>query len=335
MGRPKKQEPTARERIEDSFDTAQVGNEPPEEEKIQDKVEETSQEEEISQDLQSQEEKEIPKETPPQEKVEEIPFDLKEFASNKGVPLEELTSKSMQKVLRSQMESEKKMHDESQKRSQVEQEFQKLRNYIDWDRLKRDMYGQPTNQQGPKQVPPTQLDKEQFFQQFAEKGPQYLDECISQSPSTQKVVQQYLQNLWPQLVQNVSYRVKLDDIYEQFKDKYPHLQKHEEQVFKFMLLDIQKNPQKNLNTAMKDAAKEMQTEIDNWKEEGKKEAQTIHQEKKKDNLPPGDRGSKERMQETKPKGTDEEKPESVEDIINWRRKVQDRGKTKVGYQYKR
>ncbi len=318
MGRPKK-EPTARERIEDSYD-AKVGNEPLEKEEPQEKAIESPHvdeyEEPKPQTLEDKEQEVLSG----KDKVEEVP--KRKYAGKFDNPDD---------LEKSYLEAEKKMHEEGQKRATVEQEFQRIRNYIDWDKLKKDAYGEPVQSQ-PKNIPP--MDKEQFFQKFAEKGPELLDEYISQSPAVQKAAQQYLQNLWPNLIQNVSYRVKLEDVYDQFLEKYPHLKRHEEQVFKLMLGDLQKDPKKNLSRAMNDAAKEMQKEIDGWKEEGRREAQTIHEEKKQDNLPPGDRLSKERIVETKHK-VEEDKPESVSDIINWRRNLQDRGKTRVGYQYKK
>jgi vacuolar-type H+-ATPase subunit H len=115
------------------------------------------------------------------------------------------------------------------------------------------------------------------------------------------------------------------------------LKNFEEDVGKIMMQDISQNPRKSLVKAMRDAAGQMQKLLDTYKEEGKKEADTIHEEKKLENLPPGDRASKDKTRTGPAKvvESEEDKPQTLSDYVQMRRNVSQKRKTEVGYQYRK
>jgi len=311
-GQPRKAPKDRREDIETKFEESR-GSSIPEGEG------EKPQEQPEKQEVEAREEQQM--EPLPEEKVEEEQVS-EEKPEEK--PKRKWAGKfdSEEDLERGYTEAEKKMHESTQKASQYEQEFAKLKNYIDWNRLKADISGIPVERKEPPVQNAPAFDKEKFLQDFTERGPEAL------TPYMRNSLQQELRQVVPILAQNVAFRVKVEDAYSTFRDEYPHLDTFEEAVGKMMFEDLTKNPRKNVTKAMRDAAKEFQKILDGYKEEGKKESQTLHTEKKGDNLPPGDRASRDRIGFPKPKIDEEEKPETIQDIINQRKNFQ--RKTSIG-----
>lgn len=236
------------------------------------------------------------------------------------------------------LELEKGFHEKGQKASELEKAFQQLKPYVNWDKIQAEAKGQPYQPQPPTQpTPPPAMDKEKFFQDFAERGPVALDDYIAKTPVVQQQVNRVIQQLIPTLSQNIEFKFKLDNAYEAFQQEFPHLKNFEEDVGKIMMQDISQNPRKSLVKAMRDAAGQMQKLLDTYKEEGKKEADTIHEEKKLENLPPGDRASKDKTRTGPAKvvESEEDKPQTLADYVQMRRNVSQKRKTEVGYQYRK
>ncbi len=269
---------------------------------------------------------------PPPKILMDVSQEMADWAKSKGFDPEEIKeSKTLFNSVKSQMEAEKKMHQESQKSAELERAFNELKPFIDWNRIRQMQQGivPPQQQQGS----PQPEDKEKFFADFAERGPLAIDDYIRRTPAVQQIVARAIQTVAPVIVQNAAHRVRLDDAYMAFNREYPHLKNFEEDVGKIMFEDIQKNPAKSIMSAMHDAAKSMQKLLNTYKEEGKKEAVTIHEERKIQNIPPGDRASKDRVGPVTPTPPPEEQPETLSDYMTNRRAEQDKRRTKIGYQY--
>ncbi len=327
----KTQNPDARERIADSYDV-NSGLAP-----------EETPNKEVKEEVKKLEIKvEEPKEKPAPEyevgslEKEETTEPEKETPEKEEKPKRKLAGKydTEDDLEKAYVEAEKKMHESTQRASQYEQEFGRLKGYVDWDRLKRDAYGITTQ---TKEEPPSKIDKDAFFQQLAEKGPEYLEEFLSKSPRIDKVVESRIQSILPSLTSNLTFRVKLENAYETFRDEYQTLLPFEEQVGKIMFEEIGKDPKKgsNLTKLMRECAKKVQGILDGYKEEGKREAVVTHEEKKRDNLPPGDSASKDRTQSSKPRKAEEEEPESLEDHLRWRTNLKQKSISGVGYSNRR
>ncbi len=322
----KTQDPDAREKIADSYDTRSgmapeeaVKEAPKEDVKVAEEPKEKPAPEYDVNAPEKEETVEPTKETPPEEKPK------RKYAGK---------YESEDDLEKAYLESEKKMHESTQKASQFEQEFGRLKGYVDWDRLKRDAYGIPAQ---PKEEPEQKVDKDTFFQQLAEKGPEYLEDYLARAPRINKVIESRIQSILPTLTQNLTFRVKLENAYETFRDEFQTLLPFEEQVGKLMFEEIGKDPKKgsNLTKLMRDSAKKVQSILDGYKEEGKREAVVTHEERKRENLPPGDFASKEKTQSSKPKKVEEEEPESLEDHLRWRTSLKNRSSSGVGYHNRR
>ncbi len=304
----KNQEPSdRREAIEEKFEAQR------EQAPVETKIEEEVKPDTVEKTVESEEGAPIEEQPKIEEAIQEKP--KRKYADK---------FESDEDLERGYVEAEKQMHEATKKASQYEQEFSRLKNYIDWDKVKADAQGQPRTQTGET---PITMDKDKFFQELGERGPAAL------TPYMRQQTQDALREILPNVVQAVSVQVKIKDAEETFREQYSHLKEWEPAVVQTMYEDLRKNPGKNVMRAMHDAAKGIQSRLDSYVQEGKKDAQTLHEEKKRDNLPPGDKASKERTGLIKPKVEEEEKPESLSDIIKGRKEIQDKTKSKIGYQY--
>ncbi len=285
----KGESPTQRERLYDNYDL-HTGIEPESEEKTPEKEKQEPQPE--FKGVKTEEEPSS-EEVPEKEKQVEKPKLSKKWAGEFETP-EELEKKYFEK----------------------NQAFNQIRPFIDWDKLKGSLSGQP---QQPQQVQQP-ADKDAFFADFANRGPSVLDERVKAN----------LQQILPTLVRNIGYMNKVEDAYADFKDDYPHLIEYDEDVGKKFWEIIGKDPKKTPKKAMREAAKYYENLHNSIKEEGKREANVLYEERKKDNIPPTGQGGKDKTGIIKPSSSDEDKPRDIDEYVLWRKKIQDQGRSRMG-----
>ncbi len=125
--------------------------------------------------------------------------------------------------------SVKGMNEAQKKAADLEKQFQQVRGFVDWDKLRSTVTGQ--SQQTSQQVPGDEA-KQRFFQDFADRGPQFLDERVVNA----------IRQAAPQIIQVATFQTKLADAYEDFTDNHSDLIPFEEQIGKLMYEKIASNP---------------------------------------------------------------------------------------------
>ena len=253
--------------------------------------------------IKSEPEKEVVKEVPVEKVTEEKPkAELKQEEQKRKYAGKFESPEDLEKAYEGSL---KGMNDSQKKAAELEKQFQQIRGFVDWDKLRSTVSGQP--QPNSQQVPGDEQ-KQRFFEDFANRGPQFLDERVANA----------VRQAAPQIIQVATFQTKLADAYEDFVDNNPELIPFEEQIGKLMYEKIASNSKLTIRKAMKESIKDFKETLDGIKNTGRKEAQVAFEEKKKDGIPSTERASPEKP---KPK---EEQPETLDDVINLRRSLQDK-----------
>ncbi len=230
--------------------------------------------------------------------------------------------KTPEEIEKAYEESEKTMRQEQSKAKDLEREFQRLRPYIDFSKIEREMQGKTAQ---PKELTDDELNE--FFTTFAKKGPLVLEE------QTQRAVKSII----PQITQAVQVQSDLKLARKQFLREYPDLKEFDEMVGKYVLEDVTQNPGKDIFDAMHDSAKRLNGILGTLKEKAKKEATSEFEIKKQDNLMSSEISSKDKVGtiSSGKKKDEENEPQTLDEYVKMRRtrkkKLQDSSGYGKGY----